>query len=58
MDKKKCAISFYNKFFCEFGSWISVLKLTFTTSVCMYIDEITPFRYGVSLVRVGYIIFS
>lgn len=26
-------------------SWIGVLKLAFTTSVCMDIDEVSPFRY-------------
>lgn len=26
-------------------SWIGVLRLAFTTSVCMDIDEVTPFRY-------------
>ncbi|HGH5398728.1 TPA: hypothetical protein ACJI3N_005332 [Raoultella planticola] len=27
------------------GSWIGILPLAFTTSVCMDIDEFTPFRY-------------
>ncbi|HBQ3191054.1 TPA: hypothetical protein L7W01_005365 [Klebsiella variicola subsp. variicola] len=27
------------------GCWIGILPLAFTTSVCMDIDEITPFRY-------------
>ncbi|EPO4282072.1 hypothetical protein ACUARP_004551 [Klebsiella pneumoniae] len=26
-------------------SWIGILQLAFTTSVCMDIDEVTPFRY-------------
>lgn len=29
----------------EDGSWIGVLRLVFTTSVCMDIDEFSPFRY-------------
>ncbi|HCU0313187.1 TPA: hypothetical protein OUE34_005267 [Klebsiella pneumoniae] len=27
------------------GSWIGILPLAYTTSVCMDIEEITPFRY-------------
>ncbi|HAT1642304.1 TPA: hypothetical protein I8Y18_003466 [Raoultella ornithinolytica] len=27
------------------GSWIGILPLAFTTSVCMDIEDITPFRY-------------
>lgn len=27
------------------GSWIGILPLAFTTSVCMDIEEINPFRY-------------
>lgn len=27
------------------GSWIGVMRLMFTYSVCMDIDEVTPFRY-------------
>ncbi len=45
MWTKKCEIPFYNNAFCEFGNWIGVLKLTFTMSICIDIDEITPFRY-------------
>lgn len=29
----------------EDGSWIGTMKLMFTTSVCMDIDELSPFRY-------------
>jgi hypothetical protein len=40
-------------------SWIGVLKLAFTTSVCMDIDEVSPFGIaGVLLIRVRRITFS
>ncbi len=37
----------------EDSSWIGVLRLAFTTSVCMDIDEFSPFRLsaGVSLTQ-------
>ncbi|HBM2881016.1 TPA: hypothetical protein LVL09_004838 [Klebsiella oxytoca] len=29
----------------EDGTWVGVLKLAYTTSVCVDIEEISPFRY-------------